>query len=438
VLRSLLWRLLGLLAALIGAVAIAWLSRGGPGRALRGAATSGTPHSPVAAVARTVTAAAGDGLHVLLQPVRSLSGTQIAAALVLAALVVSARGRARHQRRYVRLAVEVYRTDRASAAGVANLFQSLHERFLSRWWRRLLCGQPSIALEVHHTCSPEGKAAWLAVCCPRGGERLVESALRASYPNTRLRPVDAILDVPAVLRLKKGARFIKRAKALDHFEQEREPPVDRLITAMAATDAAAFVQIALRPAPILFERLARRLHRDADRALSPHAQHVPRRPLVDEQELRAGLALQHSPLFFCDLRVISDERRSCELIASELRAGLAENRLIERGTAFRHGLLGLYRARVRRGEANPLPALRRGVWAASELARLWHLPSSEYAVVPFRRSGVPCAPASPAILRPRGGGGRCATSSARCRSIPSCAGRTRPFPERWTRASPAI
>jgi hypothetical protein len=139
--------------------------------------------------------------------------------------------------------------------------------------------------------------------------------------------------------------------------------------------------------------------------LSAHALRRQRRPLVDEQELRAGLALQHSPLFFCDLRVISGERRSCELIASELRAGLAENRLVERGTALRHGLLGLYRARVRRGEGNPLPSPRRGAWAASELARLWHLPSTEYAVVPFHRSGVALAPASPAILRPRGGEG---------------------------------
>ena len=70
----------------------------------------------------------------------------------------------------------------------------------------------SIALELHHTCGSEGSRAWLAVCCPCGGERLVESALRASYPNTRLRQVDAVLDVPAVLRLKKGMRFIKRAR----------------------------------------------------------------------------------------------------------------------------------------------------------------------------------------------------------------------------------
>ena len=124
-LRALLWRLLGLLAALIGAVAIAWLSQGGPGRALRGAAVSGTPHSPVAAVARAVTAAAGAGLQVLLHPARSLSGIQGATALALVALLISARVRARQKRRYVRLAVEVYRTDRASAASVASLFDTV-------------------------------------------------------------------------------------------------------------------------------------------------------------------------------------------------------------------------------------------------------------------------------------------------------------------------
>src|SRR5436305_1615830 len=129
------------MAALIGALAVAWLSRGGPGRALRGAAASGAPHSPVAAVARAVMAAAAAAVQVLLHPARSLSAIQVAAALALAALLAIARFCARRRRRYVRLAVEAYRTDRASAAGVASLFESLHERFLSRWWRRLLGGQ---------------------------------------------------------------------------------------------------------------------------------------------------------------------------------------------------------------------------------------------------------------------------------------------------------
>ena len=58
-------------------------------------------------------------------PARSLSGTQIAATFALAALVVIARLRARHERQYVRLAVDAYRTDRASAASIASLFDTV-------------------------------------------------------------------------------------------------------------------------------------------------------------------------------------------------------------------------------------------------------------------------------------------------------------------------
>ena len=64
--------------------------------------------------------------------------------------------------------------------------------------------------------------------------------------------------------------------------------------------------------------------------------------MVDEEELRGGLELQHRPLFFVELRVLAGERRTCERIASELRVESAENRLVERGTAIRHGLLSLY------------------------------------------------------------------------------------------------
>ncbi len=70
---------------------------------------------------------------------------------------------------------------------------------------------------------------------------------------------------------------------------------------------------------------------------------------------------------------------------------------------MRHGLLGLYGTRVLRGEGNPLPSLHRGVYASTELAALWQLPSVDFATVPFARTGLPRAPAPPGIVRPRGG-----------------------------------
>jgi hypothetical protein len=45
------------------------------------------------------------------------------------------------------------------------------------------------------------------------------------------------------------------------------------------------------------------------------------------------------------------------------------------------------------------------VYASTELAMLWQLPSVDFAAVPLARTAVPIAPASPAILRPSKGDG---------------------------------
>jgi Replication-relaxation len=410
VLRFLLWRLLGLLALLLGFALIAWFLDGGPGQALRGAEAGGGIGNVSYDIARIATGVAcaiwrwapvSGGLFAGARPVRLF----VLAACALTAVVFALRSRARHRRRYVRLRVDVYRTDHATAEAVVAMFEALHKRLLRRWWRRLLLGQPGVALEVHHS----SHSAWLAVSCPVGLEAMIEAALRGAYPNCRLRlamqPVGA---PPVVLRLKKQAGFIKRAKVLDHFEHEREPPINRLMNVMSACDAPAFVQLAMTPAPALFERYAKRLYKRHEARLSRERREylvVRDRSMVEDAELRGGLGVQHRPLFFADLRVLAPDRTVCERIASELRAEGAENRLVERGTAIRHGRFGLYTSRVRRGEGNPLPSFHKGVFASTELAALWQLPSIDYAAVPFARVGLPLAPASPAILRPPDGVG---------------------------------
>jgi hypothetical protein len=408
VLRFLLWRLLGLLALLVGIVLIAWFLRGGPGGALRGSAPAGGLASPVTALG---SGAARQGHAVLASgtgagwPFRAL----LACLLAIAAVVVSARWRARRRRSYVRLQVNAYRTDRATAEAIVTMLETLHKRLLRRWWRRLLAGQPTVALEVHYACASPAPRACLAVCCPSGAEGMVEAALRAAYPNCRTDPLDAEVCVRGVvLRLKKSAEFIRRVKVLDRYQHEREPAVNRLLTAMAACREPALVQVAMTPAPASFERLAKHLYKRHEAYLSRRRREhllMRDRSMVDDQELRGGLDVQHRPLFFADLRVVASRREVCERIASELRAESAENHLVERGTRVRHGLLALYRRRVLRGEGNPLPSFRKGVFAATELAAVWHLPSIDYTTVPFARTGLPLAPAPPAIMRPSDGPG---------------------------------
>jgi hypothetical protein len=302
------------------------------------------------------------------------------------------------------LSVIPFRGDDPTAAAIVNMFEALHKRLLRRWWRRLLMGQPSVGLEIH--CDRE---AWLSLTCPATLEPLVEAALRSAYPNCRVEGATRMPAVPpCVVRLKKHSAFTKRAKSVDRFEHDRAPAVNRLITTMAACEAPAFVQLALTPTPALFEGHSKRVYKRHEHRLSRERMlHFPPldRSVVEDEELRGGLDVQHHPLFFVELRVIASDRSVCERIASELRAAVAENRLVERGTTVRHGWFGLYTRRVLRGEGNPLPSARKGVFASSELASIWHLPSVDYTTVAFARNPLPVAPAAPAILRPREGTG---------------------------------
>jgi hypothetical protein len=408
VLRFLLWRLLGLLAVLVGLAAIAWLIGGGPGRALRGDTSASVFRVAVAALAGALNELSRASLKWAPAPGVFPARLLLALAFTATLALVATRWRARRRRHYVRMHVQAYRADHASAQAVVTMFAALHKRLLRRWWRRLLWGQPGVALEVHHTAG-KPSCAWLAVTCPQGLERMVESALQAAYPNCRVQQARQPIGVPpSVVRLKKHAEFIKRVKALDHFEHEREPPVNRLMTTMAACGQPAFVQLAMTPAPAFFEGLAKRLYKRHEAHLSRQRREhllLLDRSTVEDSELRGGLDVQHRPLFFVDVRVIGPSRAVCERIASELRAEAAENRLVERGTAIRHGLLGLYGRRVQRGEGNPLPSFRKGVFASTELAALWQLPSVDYATVPFARSGLPLAPAPPGVFRPPDGEG---------------------------------
>ena len=455
-LRFLLWRLLGLLAVFAGVALIAWFLGGGPGRVLRGSSATNTVHAAVSALAslldRGVRAGWSWAPAARLSPARLL----VALGLGLGAVVVLSRWQARRRRRYVRLRVEAYRTDRASARAVATMFEVLHKRLLRRWWRRLLFGQPSVALEVHHTCIPRAAGAvgeharfsrslgtpqrierdehaerdlphavWLAVTCPEGLETLIEAALQTAYPNCRVRSVrDLVGPPPVVLRLKKDAEFIRRVKSLDHFEHEREPPVNRLMTVMGACGESAFVQMTMTPAPAFFERFAKHLYKRHETHLSRERREhllVRDRSMVEDAELRGGLEVQHRPLCFADLRVIASHRGVCERIASELRAEGAENRLVERGTTVRHGLLGLYTRRVKRGEGNPLPSFRKGVLAPAELAAVWQLPSTDYMTVPLRAPRCRLHPRRRRFYGQKAARVRCVTHWGLSRSTRSCA-----------------
>ena len=435
-LRFLLWRSLGLLAAVLAGASLVWLLGGGPGRALRARGAGHEGRALGSTLASSLVRAPGaiwsgapiDGLP-LARPL-------LAAAAAAALFLVASRWRARARRRYVRLRVEPYRADHAGVEALVSVFEALHKRTLPRWWRRLVAGAPTVSLEFHYSAASacgerpgrppepvapggrrweqratgqEAPCAWLAVTCVSGSEPMVEAALRSAYPNCNVATCPVALEVPLVLiRLKKQAHFITRVSSHGRFERERQPLVNRLLTTMAACGSPALVQLALTPAPLALERFARSMYRRAE--LDAGAGRLGRAPAargsrLRDAELQGGLDLQHQPLFFVDIRILGPTRVACEQVASELRSEGAENQLIERGTWVRHRLLGLYGRRVRRGEGSPLPSLRKSVFAPSELAAMWQIPASDYLTVPLARASVPLAPAPPAIMRPADGEG---------------------------------
>jgi hypothetical protein len=118
VIRFLLWRLLGLIALLAGLALAAWCLDGGLGRSLRGASRPVTP-ARLLSVGGSAIGRVWDRCSGLAVPLESVAALLLALSLCILALRTVARCR----RRYVRLQLEPYRTDQASAEAVVRMFE---------------------------------------------------------------------------------------------------------------------------------------------------------------------------------------------------------------------------------------------------------------------------------------------------------------------------
>ena len=345
-------------------------------------------------------------------PMTVAAAATILAAPVLgiSARVVALRIAACRRRHSVRLEVVPYRTDLASVPDLIAMYEALHKRLLKPPWTRLTAGPPSMSLEAHLIAPARGAPrAALAVTCRAGDQAGVRSALRAAYPNLRLRPATFAPDPGAALvRLRKAGPFIDQLRVPDP-QEARRPLMDRLLTTMAGASRSAYVQLALRPAPARMNRRARRGRRTRQAVLARRANRAGtssgRAGIAPSSGAPDRLCHEHEALFHADLRVGAPTTAVAFQIASELRSESAQNRLVARGTRWRHGALGLYAKRIANGETRPLPGRRRDIYAAAELAALWHLPSVGFVSVPFERAPIPVAPAGPAIARPDHGPG---------------------------------
>ena len=363
-----------------------------------------TPTTKRTASVRRIGTAVWHTVQSALADVWSICWMLIRVVLLLSAPVLLARALARAHRRYVRLWVVPFRADDAAHDDVRRLLESWHQQLLERWFRRLVRGQSSIALEITMAPDTEGdRVACLSIVCPEHLVTSVEGSLLACYPDSRLvRDGRGLPPMSSIIRLKKRTNFVKALRPAPEEEGTRNF-VDAILIQMTNVPGTAVVQYVLTPTPALFDKYARSRFRRVETrgqrgfVLDPSAPGL--RSMVVGQELKGGLIVQHRPLFFTDVRVATSNYDVGRSIAGTIRGVSAgENRLVERH--MRPWAFGpLYLHRLHAGIGNLIPGWIRGVMSSSELAAMWQLPSPGLRTVRLVRSTLPRMPAPAEICR---------------------------------------
>lgn len=317
--------------------------------------------------------------------------------VALVAAFVGARAwfRRRRLRRMGRWEIRLGREDLATPYQREKMLEAWHGQLAARWWTRLVLGQASIALEVHHL--PDGTQRF-TLAAERRQMRTLEGRLLATYPDVRLVPVGGSPRWGRhVIRLKKRRLFVDRIQTIKDDEQAL---CESIVSTMARIGEVATVQLVLTPAPWLAHRFSRRLLKGRERELSRAERRDPADigidSVVEEKELKGALETQHRSLFWAEIRVCADSPEAASSLAglfSELRS---ENSLVMRHARLR---ASIYRRRVELAAANPCPGFLRGVLSCSELAAVWSLPRQRAKAAQLVRSATRPAHAPPQIAR---------------------------------------
>lgn len=350
----------------------------------------------------------------IIATVVGIMGALGATFFVLAIILAGLRYRARRTRRYERLAIDIYRAEEADAEHVRRLVEALHQNILERWYRRLLFGQPGIALEAHAIPHSSGTQIRLSIAIParEGLREAINGLLASCYRDSRLVQGGGEPQwTGEIVRLKRRYPGFGRSLVTAFDHRDRLHVIDAVLATMQGTGRPCTLQLALVPTPALFDRLARSGFKAREREVESGARMRDgadagtRSPLERQEFSGSAEGVQNRPLFFCDLRVAADEYATARSVAATIKgASSADNRLIERRLrrwpgpfAGRHPL---YERRVRKAWPNPFPAWRKGVFSSAEVAALWHLPSPFLKSINLGRTSVPRVPGPPDLMRP--------------------------------------
>ena len=129
------------------------------------------------------------------------------------------------------------------------------------------------------------------------------------------------------------------------------------LAAMAACGEPISVQKVLTPILPGFERVARWMYARSERSAGGRG---PRRPLgaaspLAQAELRAALEAQQQPLFWLELRVVSNQHAACRMVAGAIAGRRGENVLCQRNTTFSRAV---HRRRVDLARPEAIPSWR--------------------------------------------------------------------------------
>jgi hypothetical protein len=344
-----------------------------------------------------------------------MAAVMVLATLAAALALLGPRLRARHRRARERQRYELipYRNDDATPERMVQVFQALGATLGRRWFRRLLAGAPTIALETHVLPRSDGPArVVLTVLCSPQDALLVDSCLQIAYPDVRVGYEFTVAPRPAP-DAPSWTRYVKRLTKLRPFiaqvgidpmmragHASEHQLIDDLLVNLAEVKAPVSVQLAITPAPGWVHRLARRAYREEEHAIAGlrNAGELGERSPSADAQLRGSLASQHQLLFYCDIRCASCDPGVALLAAQSLSQAAGVNRLRVREPWL---LRELHARRIPKGLPKLLPPVRHGILSSAELAHLWQLPSHRPKSVAVKRSNLLREPASAAVWRPK-------------------------------------
>jgi hypothetical protein len=221
------------------------------------------------------------------------------------------------------------------------------------------------------------------------------TVVRLSEQQARqVRPVERLTHV---VRLKLARSHIH---ALQTSRDYQDSFTEGLLTDMAKVPGPAVVQLCLTPVPRVIERRARRQLKKHERGLRAEGQSDEVEPGPDSQleqaDVKSAMDAQAKGLHYAEIRVAATNASAARELAGSFGAVRAHNELVVRYTRLRRRL---YLRRIDRGLSNPLPAWRRGILSAAELAYLWQAPRMRAKHTGTPRATLRRAPASTSICR---------------------------------------